>query len=48
MVLVEQNFRFAARIADRHVIIEEGRVVDEIQNAEMAANRKKIELYLGV
>jgi branched-chain amino acid transport system ATP-binding protein len=48
IVLVEQNFRFASRIADRHIIIEQGRVVDAIPNSELDANVAKIEAYLGV
>ena len=39
MVLVEQNFRFAATVADRHYVIEQGRVVDMIANSRAAAQR---------
>lgn len=48
IVLVEQNFRFASRVADRHFIVEQGRVVDMIPNAEMEANIDKVHAYLGV
>lgn len=48
IVLVEQNFRFAATIADRHYVVEQGRVIDMIPNTELAANTGKIESYLGV
>ena len=48
IVLVEQNFRFAATVADRHYVVEQGKVVDMIQNAELDANIGKIEAYLGV
>lgn len=48
ILLVEQNFRFASRVADRHIIIEQGRVVDEIRNADLDANVAKIEAYLGI
>ncbi len=48
IVLVEQNFRFASRVADRHFIVEQGRVVDMIPNAEMDASIDKIHAYLGV
>jgi len=48
IVLVEQNFRFAASVADRHYIVEQGRVVDTIQNAELDANIDKLHRYLGV
>ncbi|HET7410281.1 MAG TPA: ABC transporter ATP-binding protein [Paracoccaceae bacterium] len=48
IVLVEQNFRFAASVADRHFIVEQGRVVDMIPNAELDANIEKLHGYLGV
>ncbi len=48
IVLVEQNFRFAAAVADRHYVVEQGRVVDEIPNAELDANIDKLHAYLGV
>ena len=48
ILLVEQNFRFASRVADRHYIMESGRVVDMIPNGELESNLKKIHEYLGV
>ncbi len=48
VLLVEQNFRFAATVADRHYVVENGRVVDMIHNAELAANMTKLHEYLGV
>jgi branched-chain amino acid transport system ATP-binding protein len=48
ILLVEQNFRFAATVADRHYIMENGRVVDMIPNAELEANMTKVHEYLGV
>jgi branched-chain amino acid transport system ATP-binding protein len=48
ILLVEQNFRFAATVADRHYIMEHGRVVDTIANAELDANMNKLHDYLGV
>ncbi|TXM98916.1 ABC transporter ATP-binding protein [Methylobacterium sp. WL64] len=48
IVLVEQNFRFAQTLADRHFVIEQGRVVDMISNAELDANINKLHAYLGV
>ena len=48
IVLVEQNFRFAATVADRHYVVEQGKVVDMIANADLDANIAKIETYLGV
>lgn len=48
IVLVEQNFRFAQTVADRHCVIEQGAVVDMIGNAELGANLHKLRRYLGV
>ncbi|MEO4002156.1 ABC transporter ATP-binding protein [Mesorhizobium sp. CAU 1732] len=48
IVLVEQNFRFASTVADRHYVVEQGRVVDMIENDQLNANVAKIEAYLGV
>jgi branched-chain amino acid transport system ATP-binding protein len=48
IVLVEQNFRFAQTVADRHYVMEEGRVVDMIANAELDRNIDKLHAYLGV
>jgi branched-chain amino acid transport system ATP-binding protein len=48
VLLVEQNFRFAATVADRHYVMDHGVVVDEIKNSELAANMDKLHDYLGV
>jgi len=48
ILLVEQNFRFAATLADRHCIVEHGRVVDMIPNQDLAQNAGKLHAYLGV
>src|SRR5947209_16235301 len=48
ILLVEQNFRFASTVADRHYVVEQGRVVDMIPNAELEANLDKLHEYLGV
>jgi branched-chain amino acid transport system ATP-binding protein len=48
IVLVEQNFHFAATIADRHFVVEQGRVVDEIAAGAVEANLGKLKSYLGV
>ncbi len=48
ILLVEQNFRFAANLADRHYVVENGRVVDAIANHELANNFAKVQQYLGV
>jgi branched-chain amino acid transport system ATP-binding protein len=48
ILLVEQNFRFAQTVADRHYIVEHGRVVDMIPNTALEANRSRIHEFLGV
>jgi len=48
ILLVEQNFRFAATVADRHYVMEHGRVVDAIANAELVTHMDKLHEYLGV
>ena len=48
ILLVEQNFRFAQTVADRHYVMESGRVVDMIENAQLEASMEKIHEYLGV
>ncbi|GGA44131.1 ABC transporter ATP-binding protein [Pelagibacterium lentulum] len=48
IVLVEQNFHFAASVADRHYVIELGKVIDTIPNAELEENIEKLHAYLGV
>ena len=48
VLLVEQNFRFAQRVADRHYIMEHGRIVDMIPRAELVASMDRLHAYLGV
>lgn len=48
ILLVEQNFRFASTVADRHYVMEHGRIVDMIPNAEIESNMDKLHDYLGV
>src|SRR3954449_1854616 len=48
ILLVEQNFRFAATVADRHYVVEHGQVIDMIRNSELAANEQKLHEYLGI
>jgi branched-chain amino acid transport system ATP-binding protein len=48
ILLVEQNFRFAASVADRYYVMENGAVVDMIPNDQLASNMGKLQNYLGV
>ena len=48
ILLVEQNFRFAATVADRHYVVEHGRVIDMIENSELAQKTDRLQEYLGV
>ena len=48
ILLVEQNFYFARELADRHYIVQEGRVIDEFRNDEVTENLEKIQGYLGI
>jgi branched-chain amino acid transport system ATP-binding protein len=48
ILLVEQNFRFAATVADRHFVMEQGRVVDTIASAELASSMDRLHDHLGV
>jgi branched-chain amino acid transport system ATP-binding protein len=48
VLLVEQNFRFAQTVADRHYVMEHGRVVDQVANADLAASMDRLHEYLGV
>jgi branched-chain amino acid transport system ATP-binding protein len=48
ILLVEQNFHFAAAVADRHYVMEHGRVVDEFSTPQLKANTAKLHEYLGV
>jgi branched-chain amino acid transport system ATP-binding protein len=48
ILLVEQNFRFAATVADRYYIVEHGKIIDGFANSELQANMDKLHAYLGV
>jgi branched-chain amino acid transport system ATP-binding protein len=48
ILLVEQNFRFAATLADRYYVMEHGRIIDHFIAAELNANAEKLQEYLGV
>jgi branched-chain amino acid transport system ATP-binding protein len=48
ILLVEQNLTFASAVADRHYIVEQGKVVDEFANAGLEGNMNTLHAYLGV
>lgn len=48
ILLVEQNFHFASTVADRHYVMEDGKVVDMIPNDRLEAEAEKLARYLGV
>lgn len=48
IVLVEQNFRFAAPLADRFYVMEHGKIVREFAQAELMANAAVVKEFLGV
>jgi branched-chain amino acid transport system ATP-binding protein len=48
VLLVEQNFRFVSRLADRHYVVEQGRIVDMIPSAALAARMGELQKRLGV
>ncbi|MYL24527.1 ATP-binding cassette domain-containing protein [Halomonas alkaliantarctica] len=48
IVLVEQNFRFAAPLADRHFVMDHGQIVEEITAAQLPSRREHLNTMLGV
>jgi branched-chain amino acid transport system ATP-binding protein len=48
IVLVEQNFRFAAPLADRHYVMENGRIAQSFTAAELQSKMNVLHDYLGV
>jgi branched-chain amino acid transport system ATP-binding protein len=48
MIVVEQNFRFAAPLADRHYLIEHGRIVDMIPKSSLEGSTEALHRFLGV
>jgi len=48
VLLVEQNFRFAQTVADRHYVMEHGKVVDMVRNEDLQAKMPMLHEYLGV
>ncbi|MBC7943802.1 MAG: ABC transporter ATP-binding protein [Burkholderiales bacterium] len=48
IILVEQNFRFAAPIADRHYVLENGKIVMVVEAQDLNSKMNKLHDYLGV
>jgi branched-chain amino acid transport system ATP-binding protein len=48
IILVEQNFRFAAPLADRHYVIEHGGIAEMIARDELSSSMERLNRYLGV
>ena len=48
VLLVEQNLRFVQGVADRHYVMESGRIVDAIVQGELAGKMARLEQYLGI
>ncbi len=50
ILLVEQNFRFASSLADRHYVVENGRIVEEVARSQMseAATIARLQAQIGV
>ena len=48
IILVEQNFHFAAHLADRHYVVEHGQIVEEVSASELDSKRSLLNDYLGV
>jgi branched-chain amino acid transport system ATP-binding protein len=48
VLLIEQNIHFAATVADRHHLIAQGRVVESLDNAEVARREHELLEYLGI
>ncbi len=48
IILVEQNFRFASKLADRNYVIEHGQVVKVVEKGELKANEERLKVLLGV
>jgi branched-chain amino acid transport system ATP-binding protein len=48
VILAEQNFRFAAPLADRHYLVEHGRIVDMVTKHELHGRMDSLHRFLGV
>jgi branched-chain amino acid transport system ATP-binding protein len=48
IVLVEQNFRFASKLADKNYVIEHGQVVKVVEKNQLEASQDELKKLLGV
>jgi branched-chain amino acid transport system ATP-binding protein len=48
IILVEQNFHFAADLADRHYVIDHGAIAEMITRDQLDVSQEKLNRYLGV
>jgi branched-chain amino acid transport system ATP-binding protein len=48
VILVEQNFRFVAPLADRHFLVERGRIVDSVEKQDLEGRMESLHRFLGV
>ncbi len=48
VVLAEQNFRFAAPLADRFYVMEHGRIVKHFEQSELASQMGLLQEFLGI
>ena len=48
IIMVEQNFRFAAPLADRFLVMEHGQVIQQFTQAELPSRMERLHEYLGV
>jgi branched-chain amino acid transport system ATP-binding protein len=48
IILVEQNFRFVAPLADRHFLVERGRIVDTVERQDLEGRMESLHRFLGV
>ena len=48
VLLIEQNLRFATRVAERHHLLAQGRIVESLSNEEVKARERELLTHLGV
>lgn len=48
VLLVEQNVKFASTVADRHYLLAQGRVVEQLDNADFQARESELLEHLGI